>query len=732
MKRLGAILVLLMCLCRVDAQTIIKPSITANTSFAIVTDATSYQKAKDAINAYKQVVEKDGLATYIIYDDWKSPQQIRDIFVRLHQQKKGMLEGAVLVGDVPIAMLRDAQHLTSAFKMNQTRDWKESSVPSDRYYDDFGLKFKFIKQDADRKDYFYYSLLPESEQRINCDIYTARIRPLEVEGMDKYQQIKDFLGKVVRERTANAHNALNCLSMARGHGYNSEDETAWAGEQLALMEQMPDMFKAGHSIRFIDFESCYPAKNYYLNEVQRPDLDVMLFHHHGAPDTQYINGYRNGSDVNTSIENTKRFLRSKIPALAKKKGKEAAIDEYSKSYNVPRSWCEEAFDSTKVAADSIYNLDMDVITTDVRKLTPSARFIMFDACFNGSFYEKDYIAGSYLFDKGTTLVTQGNTVNTIQDKWPDELLGLLAQGMRIGEWHRHVAFLETHLLGDPTYHFTPTGKTASDINYASVVNAGNEAYWRSQLNNKNADIQSMAIRKLSRMKVNGLSGLLKQKYFDSPYMVVRLEAFRGLSRIVDNNFATVLRAALTDPYELTRRFAAKYVELYGSDDMVDDVARAFVTNYTDSRTNYNLGDAFQAFDKDKMKAALRRAIDARPMYYKKSYERWINRIDGLDKTRLDNLKEITDAATKEKRRISDIGYFRNHPSTTSIDALLKIVGDSTYSAAVRTATVEALGWYNMNVRKAYIIDSLNKISANLSDAALKSEITKSIRRLNNE
>jgi hypothetical protein len=732
MKRLFILTLSLFCLCLLQAQNYVNPSIKSKTSFAIVIDQATYLNTKDAVAAYRKVIEKDGLGTYIIYDAWKSPEQIRDILIRLNKQSGLKLEGAVFVGDIPIPMLRDAQHLTSAFKMNQNRDWKESSVPSDRYYDDFGLKFKFIKQDTDRKEYFYYSLLPESEQHLNCNIYSARIRPLDLPGMDKNQQIRDYLNKVVRERTSNANNPINVMSMARGHGYNSEDEAAWAGEQIALREQLGSVFKAGNSIRFIDYESCYPAKYYYLNEVQRPDLDIMLFHHHGAPDTQYLNGYKNGNDINLSIENAKRFIRSKVRPYAEKKGKEAAIAEYSKNYDVPRSWCEEAFDSTKIVADSLYNYDMDVMTADVRKLTPSARFIMFDACFNGSFYEKDYIAGNYIFDKGTTLVVQANTVNTIQDKWPDEMIGLLNAGMRIGEWHRHVCFLETHLIGDPTYHFAPQDKPGFNVNEASVLRANDAAFWRAQLNNKYPDVQAMVIRKLSNMKIAGLSDLLKQTYFNSPYMVVRLEAFRQLSHILDNNYVTVLRSAMFDTYELTRRFAAKYAELYGSDALVDDVANSLVTNYTDSRVAYNIEDALEAFSKDKMKEALRKTIDSRTLFYKNAYEAWLKRIDGFEQSRVANLKEIMDEKQTERRRISDIGYYRNHPSCAVIEDLFKLISDSKLKLSLRLSSVEALGWYNMNYRRGYIIENLKKLMPVVAESELKNEITKTIRRLNYE
>ena len=90
-------------------------------------------------------------------------------------------------------------------------------------------------------------------------------------------------------------NAFDQLTMARGHGYNSEDPLAWSGEQIALREQLPQIFKSGNTVKFYDFNMRYPMKPLYLNEIQREGLDVMLFHHHGGPTMQYINGYENGS-----------------------------------------------------------------------------------------------------------------------------------------------------------------------------------------------------------------------------------------------------------------------------------------------------------------------------------------------------------------------------------------------------------------------------------------------------
>ena len=369
------------------AQTIVKPSVKTKTTFAIVTDSKSYEEAKNEIDTYRASVENEGLGTYLLIDDWKTPQPIRELLIKLHADKKAPLEGCVFVGDIPVPMIRDAQHLCSAFKMNQTMAWHRSSVPSDRYYDDFDLQFDYLKQDSIRPDYHYLSLRADGSQYLSPDIYSGRIRPLRAEGMDKYQLLRDYLKKVVAEKQQS--NVLDQLSMGRGHGYNSEDLLAWSGEQIAIREQFPQLFKPGNTVKFYDFTFQFPAKNMYLNEVQREDLDMMLFHHHGGTDAQYINGYDEPKNVQENIESIKLFLRSKVPGRAKKVGKEQAIAEYAKQYNVPESWCAEAFDPEKQKADSIYHYHMDIHMEEMHQLRPNARFVLFDACFNGSFHLED-------------------------------------------------------------------------------------------------------------------------------------------------------------------------------------------------------------------------------------------------------------------------------------------------------------------------------------------------------
>ena len=75
--------------------------------------------------------------------------------------------------------------------------------------------------------------------------------------------------------------------------------------------------------------------------------------------------------------------------------------------------------------------------------------IMFDACYNGSFHENDYIAGQYIFNDGQTLVAQGNTRNVLQDRWTIEMIGLLSHGVRAGQYNKLIASLEVICLVIP-------------------------------------------------------------------------------------------------------------------------------------------------------------------------------------------------------------------------------------------------------------------------------------------
>lgn len=731
MKKLVFMWVLLQATYIWAAPQIIKPDVQTKTSFAIVIDAKSYEKAKASVDAYRKAVEKDGLGTYILADDWQSPQEIRQLLEELYRQKKSPLEGAVFVGDIPIPMIRDAQFLSSAFKMDQRLDWKRSSIPSDRYYDDFALKFDFLKRDEQKPLYFYFSLSSESAQYIRSDIYSARIKPVAKAGTDKYVLLARYLDKVVKEHAV--ENPINSLTIMRGHGYNSEAREAWSGEQLALHEQFPQLFKAGNTVRFADFDSQWPAKDYYLSEVQREDLDIALFHHHGASDTQYLNGYKEASDPTTSIDNIKQFLRGKMrDAKRRKKDVEETIQYYTKSFGVPREWLTDAFDPALIKKDSLTDASLDVHLEDLQQLNPNARFVMFDACFNGSFYEDDYIAGEYIFADGKTIVTQANTVNTIQDKWPDEYLGLLSYGIRIGQWHKHVQFLETHLIGDPTYHFKNTGDPSLNINEALTIYGKDSKYWKKLLQYPSVDVRCMAMRKLYENKEASLPASLKKTYETSASGVERMEAMRLLFLLNAPELSDVLKLAVDDSYELVRRFAVEYITERGTDELIPALVRSIMNDRTSRRVAYKATDGSKLMDQQKLREEVERQAAASNHWVNK--ENYIaslmDKISRQQTSSENDIKALMDTTTSKKEKNFIIRSYRNNPIHSIVPQLCTFVEDGNRDLELRVATLEALSWYTHSWQKENIVAACDKLIANDKNQTILSQAKRTKNRLN--
>ena len=487
MKKLFTLLFAIASATAYAEPTEVAPSVKTPTSFAVFIDRASYDRCREAVEAYRAAVQADGLGTYIICDDWQSPDEVRERILALASDKRMPLEGVVFVGDVPIAMLRDAQHLSSAFKMNQAADRKKSSIPSDRFYDDFDLKFDFIDRDADNPLYFYYSLRHDSAHHIRSDIYSARIKPVVREGVDKYEALSAYLRKAAAEH--GAANRLDHMFVFCGHGYNSEAYDAWAGEQVALREQIPSMRRSGHRIACCTFETRFPMKRYLLQHLQDETLDIAICHHHGSPEVQYLNGYQDVSDARASIANVKRYLRSKTVGYD---DAEKRIGDYMNSLDVPRSWFDMS-DSTRMV-DSLYNRELDIDLLDIYEAEPAARFVMFDACFNGSFHLDEYVAGAYIFGRGKTVVAMANSVNSLQDKWPDRYIGLLACGVRVGQWARGTFYLESHIIGDPTLRFE-NAESVGGFNEAMTLRARDDKYWLNTLRKSDyPDIQAYALR----------------------------------------------------------------------------------------------------------------------------------------------------------------------------------------------------------------------------------------------
>ncbi|MGE5401240.1 MAG: HEAT repeat domain-containing protein [Ignavibacteriales bacterium] len=702
-----------------------KPIKKRPTTFAIIVDKTTYEKVGSAVDAYRDAVEEDGLSTYILINDWKNPDEIKNEILKLYKNKPP-LEGIVLVGDIPIPMIRNAQHMTSAFKLDENMPMYRSSVPSDRFYDDFDLKFNFIKQDSLHKLCFYYSLAPDSPQRVNKDIYSGRIKP-SVEDETRYEVIKKYLLRVAEQKKEQV--ALDNIMVFTGHGYNSESITSWADENLALREQFPSLYKTGGKLKKLNFSMSPKMKEIVLTELQQPQLDMAIFHAHGDDDRQYIVDYPTANNPNGNIESVKLYLRSKLrTAKRRKQSIEEAKKYFMKEYNVPEHWFDGAFSDSVQTADSLLDYSLDIHIADVRSIAPQPRLVIFDECFNGSFHVSPYISGEYVFGNGKTIAGIANTTNALQDQWIDSYMGLLGYGVRAGQWHRMDNLLESHLIGDPTFHYRSSNH-GTNLNNQIVLNEHDVKLWKDMAKSEDPNLRSLGIymlfRNLGRRYENELAGIyMKDESFN-----VRMHALEYLSQLNTPVFEDILKVSVSDPYELIRRISAEWMGKIGKKEYLPLMAKQMINDESE-RVSFNHKSTIVFIDPQAAYDECVRYVDSMPETVSKNLlkdnfkisiqnsSKWLN------EELLPNVKNDT---IKVKQRLKDLRTFRNYNFLQALPDLMEIAKKVSEPKEIRVAVLEALGWYALAHDRAVIIKACDEIMsqkevpAEVKDEALRTK-----------
>lgn len=690
-------------------------------SFAVVVDNETYAACKNEIDSYKALLQKEGLFASILSSNWNTPQQVKDALYKLY--KTDNLQGAIFIGNIPIVMVRDAQHLTTAFKMDQERNpMFQSSVPSDRFYDDFDLLFNYIKKDSINSLFFYYSLDANSPQKIESDIYTGRLKPTK-RGEAGYDQIRKYFKKLIQERSTS--NKLDVLCSYTGEGSFSNSLTAWKEEPVILREQFPQAFKTANSAKFYMFYMYPVMKDVIAKELQRPELDLMLFHEHGMPNRQYLTG--EPAESENLVESAKLAFRER---LRRESGNPAKVkmlkEKYMSTFKIDSTWFNGAFDREIIIKDSLEELRRGIVLEDVPVIKPNARIVLFDACYNGDFREDRYIAGEYIFSDGKTLVTLGNSVNVLQDKSSGDMLGLLGLGFRVGEWARMTNILESHIIGDPTFRFADNKRAQIDFN------STNADYWLKVLSaEKHPDLQSLALHKLFILNYKEMSSLLTKTYFSSSSYMVRLQCIHLLPFYNDNNFKEVLKSSIYDPYEFIRRKSVYAMGRVGYDEFIPSVVSVYINDYLDERVAFNAVFAFDMLDIPKVKAEFEKQLSQNSAIYDKARakDQFFKRIESRERLAAGSLN-LTDKKMKKGERLFSVSFLRNNNYHTPVERYLATLADKSEDSLIRLRLAEALGWYTYSYKKQIIIDSCKKIASEEPDgSALKNELIKTANRL---
>lgn len=700
------------------SQTVVKPDAKIEkTSFAVITDTPTWQACGNEIKEYAAALTDEGLPAFIVYDRWKSPEQVKKTIQKLY--KKHNLEGVVFVGDVPVAMIRKGQHLTSAFKMDEAAyPFFESSVPSDRFYDDFDLKFDYIRQDSVNPSFFYYELAIESPQQINCDIYSARIRGVGHDE-DHHTQISRYLKKAAAQHRE--ANKLDQFFSYTGEGSYSNSLTAWSPEAYNLRHQMPGTFdspSAPGRARFMRYNfSDYPKQD-VMRMLSRDNLDLSIFHEHGLPDRQYLSGIPATEYVGDHITVLKEALRSQARRNKKPEDMAKFVEKY-KGLGLDESWWADYDSPEMIKADSISDVNRGLVLEDIPGLAPNSRMVIFDACYNGDFREPDYIAGRYIMAPGKCVVTFANSVNVLQDKQANELLGMLWLGARVGQWAQLTNILESHITGDPTYRFTPS---AEGIDGSELLRAPYSAQRELELlKSEYADVRSAALHRLWANGYAGLPELLVNTFRTSPAPMERYTAMHLLELLNGEEYRTILAEALNDPYEFIRRQAVTRMGQTGLDEYVPLLVKIYGDDNMSARITFNVERAMPSFSTAAVEAALGTRTDAAAETLRKAHSR----------QQSDN-KTILDKNASARWRKLYINSLRNTPIHVTVPEYLALIDDPEENEDVKLVMLDALAWYNLSHQRPQIMAACESIMKQpKASKALKSAAARTYNRLKN-
>ncbi len=696
-------------------------------------DPQSYNEAKAEIDQYQQLVARRGLHPVLVIDQWGVPDSIRAKLIELYHDKNHPIEGAVFIGDIPIARVRDAQHMTTAFKMDQDGqfDRTEYTVASDRFYDSFDLEWDFLDHDSLRSEYFYYSLKPESAQKLEPSIYSARILPRDNARGNKYDKLRRYMQRVNQADES----PLEDMVYFGGYGYVSESLDARIDEKAEHYDHFPWMRGQQQHIQYIDCKRDPFIKNRITTEVQRPELDLAIFHHHGSPDIQHLSEVpTSGESYDESIAIIKRFLRDQTRrALAHGRDMssiKASLSNYVGA-ELTDSWFVGYDDEELTKQDESFSRGGNLYVNEFDSYRPQARMVILDGCYNGSFHQDENIQEGYLFgeDNGT-LVATGNSVNVLQDKWVCHYLGLVGLGMRVGNLSKYQAYLEAHVFGDPTFAFKPAADCGFDINQA--LQHGSESFWRKQLKNEYPAVQIMAMEQLRRSG-NNYSDLFFKQFKESESGIVRLAAMLELADYRDDNFVNCLMLAMNDSHEMTQRFAVNMTGDCGDSRLIEPLVELACRNNLPARVEYSVSTQMSLFDSTAVLEAFDRHFPTLSLYNHPDsigdgIRQWLQK---TTTRQISNVKEaLLDKGGDTYERKMTLRTVRNYNFHVLVPEFLAYFDEPDEDIVVQKVMMEALGWFTLSCQADQIAEKAKQVAEDERfDASIRQEALRTYNRI---
>lgn len=666
--------------------------------FAIVIDGKTFSNVKDQVYSYRDALSKDGLDAYIISGDWENPDQVREEIRKVYLANQKNFEGIVLVGDIPVVMVRNAQNMTRRFKMNENLFEKgRSSVPSDRFYDDLGLEFEFMSKSkrvsgADGRELFFYNLKPESRQRLAPDFYSGRIMYPAGIGGDKYKAIGDFLA-----RAADAHlnpPKMRDMLLSRGALSEGEDPQARSGVVEMLRDQIPFLEEYPQRLFTLDFSKDYePVTDNLLMSLKNKRFGVFYYRGHG-----------NFGEMQPGVAGKGKW---KIP--------------------------EE----------------------DIRNLPVQMNYIILNSCFNGVLHRGKDVAGAFLFSKGNVLAVQAVSINSWQDEWMSRYMGIIYGGARVGEYHRLFPLLERNIIGDPTFHFASCYDY--DLKDQTVLNAEDEPYWTACLErglppqaegSRNNSLSCVAVNRLQAMGKLSSSEIVQRSLktispsISLEYIMQVYEMFgRGYSPEVSEDLLNMFRFGLQSNAEFVVRHTAVIELFYSNPVLCQVLIETMNTNIKlrRARCRQFTGEALGLMPPQIVDSVLANSPLRQNALLCSEVKKAMEAGQKLKKT---ELMVLTDTHTETARRVLHAIAVKNWPYPDQIQLYLQMIANSSLNTEIRLHLADGLGYFDYSYKKKEVIDGVRKLLEDPSveatmrnsmnrKSSLRDMLTKTLNRLEN-
>ena len=656
-----------------------QPKTETGVRFAVVIDGKTFQKCKKEVYAYRDALEKDGLSTYIISGEWENPEQVKEEIKKVYAENPKNFEGVVLVGDIPIVMVRNAQNMTRSFKMDENKyDKGRSSVPSDRFYDDLGLDFEFLTKsssikDAGGRELFFYALKPDSRQYLNPNFYSGRILfPSGFKG-DKYKEIGKFL-----ERAAAAHLAppqMKAMLLSRGALSESEDFNARVGVVEMLKDQI-SFLNRPNQIQVIDFSKDTPSQKDRLMEALKQSQNTVF----------YYRGHGNYGVM--------------APGFMPTHGSSGAEIK-----------------------------DAEILKTPVQ-----ANFVLLNSCFNGALFRNRDMAPAFLFSPGNVLAVQSVGINSHQDEWDSRYYGIIYGGARVGEAFRLEPLLERTIFGDPTFHFKTVYNY--DLKDFTVKNIDNEEYWKHAMEaglpvgvegERNRSITCVAINRLCDMRKLSSSDLANfwgKKLSPSVMLECILQTAeiygRGCDSTAREDLLSVLNEGLKSNSEFVVRQSGMVATQFADPRLEDALLYSIKLNMNRPRCLSKVMEALGMIPKEEML----KAFENHPLSKDPSVVNFISKQkDAIYKQKGIKHLVITDKNTGSDRRILHSMGVKNTPYPDYIPLFVSMVEDESLNIELRLVLADVLGWYEYSYKKSDVLKEIKRMLSNPSfDAVMRNSL----------